>query len=230
MVFSQNKLVLTHKNGGQIEFNPLDALSKVQNSKSSIRVACADEWKSSRSDSDGMEEVKPFDWSFTTDYQGTFNEKIRCEDTDTKLDIFKLMQKEKILFYQDLTLFEDELHDHGIAACSVKIVSQFIWNNAHFAFDRYDEHYITENKIFVSLFQRVMPSGLFILLSYFLRVDGVLIRMNGTRFHYENGNDYILKEYTSREAKFENLKHVIRYAHFSFKKKSDIQWIFGIEL
>lgn len=123
MVFSQNKLVLTHKNGGQIEFNPLDALAKVRNGKSSIRVACADEWKSSRSDTDCMEEVKPFDWSFSTDYQGTFNEKIRCEDTDAKLDIFKLMQKEKILFYQDLTLFEDELHDHGIAACSVKIVS-----------------------------------------------------------------------------------------------------------
>lgn len=124
MVFAQNKLVLTHTNGAQIEFNPLDALSKVQNGKSCIRVACADEWKSTRSDTDGMEEVKPFDWSFSTDYQGTFNEKIRCEDTDEKLDIFKLMQKEKILFYQDLTLFEDELHDHGIAACSVKIVSR----------------------------------------------------------------------------------------------------------
>lgn len=59
-----------------------------------------------------------------------------------------------------------------------------------------------------------MPSGLFILLSYFLRVDGVLIRMNGTRFHYEVGNDFILKEYTSREGKFENLKHVSKFMTF----------------
>lgn len=125
MVFSQNKLVLTHKNGAHIEFNPLDALSKVQNGTSNIRVACADEWKSSRSDTNGMEEIKPFDWSFTTDYQGTFNEKVRCEDTDAKLDIFKLMKKESILFYHELSLFEDELHDHGIASCSVKIVSRF---------------------------------------------------------------------------------------------------------
>lgn len=58
------------------------------------------------------------------------------------------------------------------------------------------------------LLQRVMPSGFFILLCYFLRVDGVLIRMNGTRYHFEVGNDYILKEFTSREAKFENIKHV----------------------
>lgn len=129
MVFSKNSLILTHANGAKIEFNPLDALAQVENGKSSIRVACAEEWKSTRSESSSLEEVKPFDWSFTTDYQGTFNEKIRCEDTDAKLDIFKLMQKEKILFYQDLSLFEDELHDHGIASCSVKIVSwdfQFI--------------------------------------------------------------------------------------------------------
>lgn len=123
MVFSKNKLTLTHKNGAKIEFNPLDALARVANQgRSSIRVACADEWKSSRGESANLEEVKPFDWSFTTNYEGTFNEKIRCEDTDTKLDIFKLMRKEHILFYHDLSLFEDELHDHGIASCSVKIV------------------------------------------------------------------------------------------------------------
>lgn len=123
MVFSKNNLILTHASGAKIEFNPLDALMKVENGKSLIHVACAEEWKSSRSDSASLEEVKPFDWSFTTDYQGTFSDKIRFEDTDAKIDIFKLMQKEQILFYQELTLFEDELHDHGIAACSVKIVS-----------------------------------------------------------------------------------------------------------
>jgi len=92
------------------------------------------------------------------------------------LDIFKLMKKEAILFYHDLTLFEDELHDHGIASCSVKI--------------------------------RVMPSGFFILLRFFLRVDDVLVRINDTRFHYEIDNNYILKEYTSKEANVEKLKHV----------------------
>lgn len=37
--------------------------------------------------------------------------------------------------------------------------------------------------------------------------------MNGTRFHYETGNDYMIKEYTSREAKFESIKHVISFTH-----------------
>lgn len=122
MVFWKNTLTLTHKDGAEIEFNPLEALKLVQNGKTSIQVACSDEWKHSRPDTGGLEEVKPFDWTFTTDYQGTINEKIKIEDTDLKLDIFKLMKKERILFYHDLTLFEDELHDHGIASCSVKIV------------------------------------------------------------------------------------------------------------
>lgn len=123
MVFSKNKLILTHQNGAIIEFNPLDALKNVKNGTAPIRVACSSEWKETRPDSKSLEEVKPFDWSFSTDYQGTFNDKIRFEETTDKLDIFKLMRKERILFYQDLTLFEDELHDHGVATCSVKVVS-----------------------------------------------------------------------------------------------------------
>lgn len=57
--------------------------------------------------------------------------------------------------------------------------------------------------------QRVMPSGFFILLRFFLRVDDVLIRINDTRFHYEIDNDYILKEYTSKEATVQKLQHVM---------------------
>lgn len=48
------------------------------------------------------------------------------EDTDEKIDMEKLKRKEKILFYHDLTLFEDELHDNGVASFSVKIVNIYI--------------------------------------------------------------------------------------------------------
>lgn len=68
------------------------------------------------------EKVKPFDWTFTTDYMGTM-EGFEIEETRERIDVDKLKVKEKILFYHDLTLYEDELHDHGIAATSVKIVS-----------------------------------------------------------------------------------------------------------
>jgi type 2A phosphatase activator TIP41 len=70
-----------------------------------------------------MDEVKPFDWTFTTDYKGTLTGGFAVTPTDTRIDIEKLRQREKILFYHDLSLFEDELHDNGTAVCSVKIVS-----------------------------------------------------------------------------------------------------------
>ncbi|XP_034476593.1 TIP41-like protein isoform X2 [Drosophila innubila] len=114
------------------------------------------------------QKYKPFDWTFTSTYQGTLNDKFRSEPTDQTLNKMKLMQRENILFYHDLTLYEDELHDHGISAMSVRI--------------------------------RVMPSGFFVLLRHFLRIDDVLIRMHDTRFHCEIENDYILKEYIHREA------------------------------
>lgn len=53
-----------------------------------------------------------------------------------------------------------------------------------------------------------MPSGFFILLRYFLRIDHVMLRINDTRLHYELGNDYILKEFSSKEAKVADLRHV----------------------
>lgn len=68
------------------------------------------------------ETIKPFDWTFTTDYMGTMSG-FQVEDTDERIDMEKLKRKDKILFYVDITLFEDELHDNGIASLSVKMVS-----------------------------------------------------------------------------------------------------------
>lgn len=59
-----------------------------------------------------------------------------------------------------------------------------------------------------------MPSGFFILMRHFLRVDNVLLKMNDTRYHFETENDYILKEYTVREAKYDELKNVSAFQCF----------------
>lgn len=68
------------------------------------------------------EKIKPFDWTFTTDYTGTISG-FDVNETNERIDVDKLRQRDKIMFYHELTLFEDELHDNGIAANSVKIVS-----------------------------------------------------------------------------------------------------------
>ncbi|XP_076619023.1 TIP41-like protein [Colletes latitarsis] len=175
MVFPNNILILKHQNGADIHFNALDALKTVSNGKVNVQLACAEAWKESRSETSEFleEKIKPFDWTFTTNYTGTAAN-FKVQDTNERIDMDKLKKREKILFYNDLTLFEDELHDNGIAVCSVKI--------------------------------RVMPSGFFILLRYFLRIDNVMIRINDTRIYHEFGQDYLLREYTTREAKVEEIR------------------------
>lgn len=129
MVFHKNSLVVEHENGAKIVICPLEALKKVRVEKPDMRVSCSDEWRESRPKDKTEEKLKPFDWSFTTDYQGTINDKFTTEKTDLKIDKFKLMVKEQILFYEDLSIFEDELHDNGTSVLSVKIVSHYLFFN-----------------------------------------------------------------------------------------------------
>jgi type 2A phosphatase activator TIP41 len=75
------------------------------------------------------------------------------EETSEGIDYSRLKEQERIYFYDDVILFEDELADNGTAMLSVKI--------------------------------RVMTSGFFILLRFFLRVDSVIIRMNDTRIYHQ---------------------------------------------
>ena len=51
-----------------------------------------------------------------------------------------------------------------------------------------------------------MASGFLVLQRFFLRVDGVLVRINDTRLYHAAQTDYLLREYTSREAKIQDLR------------------------
>uniref|UniRef100_T1GTG5 TIP41-like protein n=1 Tax=Megaselia scalaris TaxID=36166 RepID=T1GTG5_MEGSC len=165
MVFYKNSLKLIHEQGAVLEFNAMDALKCVKEIDPTLKVDCAEEWQVTRPGALLEEKFKPFDWTFSSNYQGTMNEHFREEDSEEGINFDKLMQREPIIFSSEVSLFEDELHDHGVSSCTVKI--------------------------------RVMPSGYYILLRFFLRVDNVLMRMHDTRFHYEIENNYIMKEFTT---------------------------------
>jgi type 2A phosphatase activator TIP41 len=114
-----------------------------------------------------------FSFSFSSSYRGTLisndqEHQWGIESTDQSLNIEKLKLQEPILFYDELTLYEDELADNGISTLTLKI--------------------------------RCMPSGFFILLRFFMRIDSVLIRCFDTRYHYELENSFILREYIERES------------------------------
>jgi type 2A phosphatase activator TIP41 len=129
MTYANNWLIVEHKNGFALKWNCLEALKLVAKElPQHIKVSASEDWLKARSDCEFSKIMKkPFDWTFTTDYKGTDvpNEErmgFEFEETQTRIDFEKLKTKEDILFYDDIHLFEDELADHGVAQCSVKIV------------------------------------------------------------------------------------------------------------
>ena len=52
---------------------------------------------------------------------------IQISDTTEQFDLEKLKRHDKMHFYCDIPLFEDELADHGSAILSVKMVRYVMW-------------------------------------------------------------------------------------------------------
>lgn len=55
---------------------------------------------------------------------------------------------------------------------------------------------------------RVMKDCYYVLLRYYLRVDGVRVRLFDTRIFHEFGTDYIHREFSYRESTYKELKAV----------------------
>lgn len=203
MLFHDSLIRLEHRpTGVAIEFNPIDALKEVKETQDPLQVAVADGWQSARADFPFANRIlKPYDWTYTTSYKGTLREgskipkddvntnsnatsdnslispnilKFNIEETLEEIDINKLKERDEITFYEDITLYEDELADHGVSKYSVKI--------------------------------RVMPSCMFLLARFYLRIDGVLVRINDTRIYHDFRKNYLIREYTNREARIKALE------------------------
>jgi len=72
---------------------------------------------------EGIKEVvKPFDWSYSTDYKGTpSSETPAFEPSATPIPFELLKRPDPIIFFDEVMLYEDELADNGIAMLSCKI-------------------------------------------------------------------------------------------------------------
>lgn len=68
------------------------------------------------------EVVKPFDWSYSTDYKGTPRAMIpQFEPSTSPIPLDLLKRPDPILFFDEVMLFEDEMADNGITLLSCKI-------------------------------------------------------------------------------------------------------------
>lgn len=187
MIFGDNLVSITHlPTGWTIEFNARDALDRVSKTEEGmLQVAVADEWKKLRSHQEEVKQVvKPFDWSYSTDYKGTTHvEKSSGEwqETDQNRNPVRtdlLSRPDPILFFDNVDLYEDELADNGIALLSIKV--------------------------------RVMPERLLLLARFFLRLDGVIVRIRDTRVYVEHASNKVIRQYTAKEAQYDALQEKLR--------------------
>jgi len=123
------------------------------------------------------EVVKPFDWSYSTDYKGTLgSSSITFKPTTSPIPLELLKRPDPIQFFHEVMLYEDEMADNGITMFSCKI--------------------------------RVMPQRLLLLCRFFMRLDGVLLRIRDTRVYVDFGTGEVIREYVAREEKYEVVREV----------------------
>eukprot|EP00095_Tigriopus_kingsejongensis_P002115 maker-scaffold447_size167621-snap-gene-0.42 protein:Tk02115 transcript:maker-scaffold447_size167621-snap-gene-0.42-mRNA-1 annotation:"hypothetical protein DAPPUDRAFT_302576" len=183
MLFAQNVVRLTKQledGNSEVGFqlDALGALKTVNDHDDLVHVATSKNWLAARKDSPHINKIiKPYDWTYTpATYRGTLigdADQIKVEPCPHGIDYDKLKEREKILFFDEVILYEDELDDNGCSVLSSKL--------------------------------RVMPSGFFCLLRFYLRVDNTLIRVLDNRFHFETDKGYIVREFTLRESNFSDI-------------------------
>ncbi|XP_065649147.1 TIP41-like protein isoform X3 [Hydra vulgaris] len=176
MVFGETFLRIDHDDGFSICFNALDALKLVDNKNDLLKVGVAEEWRKYRADNEFIDDiVNPFDWTFTTNYMGTLVPSHQNKIVATE----ERINLEKLRQRESIAFYQDLL--------------------------LFEDELADHGMVTLSVKIRVMPSSFFVLQRFFLRVDGVIIRMNDTRLYYEMGNNFILREYSSREKKIKDI-------------------------
>ncbi|KAJ4360419.1 Tap42 interacting protein [Didymosphaeria variabile] len=125
MIFGDNFMRIEHTpSGWRIDFNAFDALDRVDKTGDSmLKVSYSKEWQQNRQKQfeDIKEVVKPFDWSYSTDYKGSTPETPALQPTDAPIPLALLKRPDPIQFFDDVMLYEDELADNGIAMFSCKV-------------------------------------------------------------------------------------------------------------
>ncbi|TVY87437.1 TIP41-like protein [Lachnellula willkommii] len=125
MIFGNNMVSIEHvPTGWRLEFNAFDALNQVDKTdKNMLKVAYSKEWSSSREKThEGIKEVvKPFDWSYSSNYKGTITNGKPFEDSEEPIPLELLKRPDPILFFEEVLLYESELDDNGISLFSCKL-------------------------------------------------------------------------------------------------------------
>ncbi|CEO98430.1 unnamed protein product (mitochondrion) [Plasmodiophora brassicae] len=173
MVYADNFLRIEHvPSGATIAFEAAPAIAAcAKSTHDRVQVAVAEQWASASA----ARPEASCDWTFSSDYSGTTAPAWPWVDNPGfAIDTQMLTRPDPIQWYDDVVLFEDELHDHGVSVLSVRV--------------------------------RVMPQCFLVLMRHWLRIDGVMMRVQDTRVFHDIGKPVICREVKLSEATFHDLQ------------------------
>ncbi|KAK8968273.1 hypothetical protein KSP40_PGU016038 [Platanthera guangdongensis] len=187
MIFGESSLNLLHMESGiRIHFNAFDALKGwKQEPLPPVEVIAAAKWKFRSKPIQQI--ILDYDYTFTTPYCGS-------EAIEVKHEKLNLNDMRRSLNWED---------------CHQRINLAALSSNEPILF--YDEIILYEDELadngisLLTVKVRVMPSSWFLLLRFWLRVDGVLMRLRDTRIYcsfsgYNGSQPVLLRESCWREA------------------------------
>lgn len=183
MIFGDNLVSVTHvPTGWSIGFTAPDALDAVDKTdKHMLKVAYARDWESTREGTTQKikEVVRPYDWSYSTTYAGTETPADNGSKLQESTDAIPI----DLLKRRDPMLFFDDV---------VLYESEL------------DDNGISKYNVKL----RVHEHRMLLLCRLFMRLDNVIVRIRDTRVYADFMGDEVIREYTEKEASFDDVKNV----------------------
>lgn len=191
MTFGSNALTLTHApSGWSFAFTTLEALRGVKNGPlgdgdGGVRVGYADAWLKSRTDPNSSTPMpqtvatKPYDWTYTTAYAG--HGAVEWQPADPA----------------------DPAHTIPMAQLTRRDPILYYAHTTLFEDELHDNG---ASSVLARV--RVMPTFLFVLVRFCLRVDNVLFRVHDTRLFHSFASDppLVVRETAGWEAPYNSVK------------------------
>lgn len=241
MIFGDNQVAIRHlPSGWTIWFDAGDALDQVDKTgQDRLQVAYASDWASSRemSSVEGIQDVRAYDWSYTTPYKGTEKPAAGQEGSDstapaaatTKTPTAEAATPTLNGTTSESTGANTILPPPPPTSSSTTTTSSSarlspttsVTSLPLDLLRRRDpivfhddvilyESELDDNGISVLRVKiRVMPQRLLLLSRFYLRLDNVLVRVRDTRVYVDFETDEVLREYTAREDSFSNVQRTL---------------------
>ncbi|CAK7230286.1 Tap42 interacting protein [Sporothrix curviconia] len=237
MIFGDNQVAIRHRpSGWAIWFDAGDALDQVDKTgQGRLQVAYASDWASSRemSSVEGISDVRPYDWSYTTPYKGTElvvggqEGESRSTASATAMaapaaDAEASTKSTKAAPAVNGILPPPPPPSASASSSPLRLTpttaitslpldllrrrDPIVFNDDVILYEsELDDNGISVLRVKI----RAMPQRLLLLSRFYLRLDNVLVRVRDTRVYVDFETNEVLREYTAREDSFENVRRTL---------------------